>query len=69
MNTSKEENAYSTSNEDEDDNIQWWEKFIIITLINIATTFLGHESLNDDVPKNQPRYDVDMPKIFIAINQ
>jgi len=39
-------------------------------LINIATTtFLGHESLINGVPENQPRYNVDMPKIFIAINQ
>jgi hypothetical protein len=58
-----------TSNENEDDDIWWWEQSIVITLINIATTtFFGHESLTHGVLENQPRYNVDMPKIFIAIN-
>lgn len=70
MNTNREENVDSTSNEDENYDIQWWKQSIVITLINIATTtFLGHESLTYGVPENQPRYNVDMPKIFIAINQ
>lgn len=70
MNTNREKNADSTSNEDKDYDIQWWEQSIVITLFNIATTtFLGHESLTYGVLENQPRYNVDMSKIFIAINQ
>jgi hypothetical protein len=51
--------------------MQWGKHFIIVELINLATTIntIGHESLVGDVPKGGVRYYVVMLTKFAIVNQ
>jgi hypothetical protein len=51
--------------------MQWGKHFVIVELINIATTIniIGHESLVDDVSKGGVRYYVVMLTKFAIVNQ
>ncbi len=63
--------ANSISNEKENDEMQWGKYYIIVELINIATTIniIGHESLVDDVLKSGVRYYMVMLTKFAIVNQ